>query len=211
MPRKIHVNASSHDCGYANWMEATGFTRNIEDADLVLALGGSDVSAHYYGQNDGGYLSCDRNTDALEYKGFIRAIQLKKKIIGICKGSQWGAALAGGSIFQHVRHPYYHEVTTFDGQKLLVNSTHHNMQNVLNLKENEDYKLLAWAEGISPFHFNGGKINVPCTKEPEVVFYPKINFLAIQCHPESLFGEAGSDKTINWMRDVLNKFTANKL
>ena len=138
--RKIYVVASSSDCGYANWMQHDGFTKDIEKADLVLGLGGSDVSSNYYGQPDkGNFLNNDSRLDEREYADFQKAIKLGKKIIGICKSSQWGAALAGGSIFQHVNHPFCHKITTFDGKVLLVNSTHHNMQNVLDLKENEGF------------------------------------------------------------------------
>jgi hypothetical protein len=208
--RLIYVIGGGNDCGYANWLQGTGFTKNIKEADLCLGLGGSDVGAHYYNQPDSGRLYCDEKTDALEYADFQTAIKLGKKIIGICKSSQWGAALAGGAVYQDVRHPGIHEVTTFDGKILEMNSTHHNMQDVSNLKESEDYELLAWAN-LSPYHYNGYNQNVKCEKEPEVVWYKKINFLAFQNHNESLYGDDRFNETIKWSQDILNKFMSNSL
>src|ERR1017187_5203618 len=142
MNRKIYVAGFSNDCGYANWMEITGYAKKIEDADLIVGLGGSDVSGKYYGQPNSQYLGSSHWTDEAEFKDYSKAIELGKKIIGICKGIQFGAALAGGAIFQHVHHPYSHKLITFDGKILNTNSLHHNLVDLSKLKENEDYKIL---------------------------------------------------------------------
>lgn len=199
--------------GYSNWTENTGFVKNIEDSDLVLGLGGSDVCSSYYNQPNSGFLGSNPSTDKKEYADYKQAIKLKKPILGICKGSQWGAALAGGAIFQHVTHPHWHKITTHDGKELIVNSLHHNMQDVSNLKEGEDYKLLAWAENLSDVHYNGYKENVTCLKESEVVYYPKINFLGIQCHPEMFYGEKDAElvETITYFRKLLTNLLNQKL
>lgn len=197
--------------GYSNWTENTGFVKNIEDSDLVLGLGGSDVCSSYYNQPNSGFLGSNPSTDKKEYADYKQAIKLKKPILGICKGSQWGAALAGGAIFQHVEHPSTHKVTTFDGKVLYYNSLHHNMADLSNLKENEDYKLLAWAENISSCHYNGYGENVECQREPEVVFYPKIKMIGFQPHPEMLYKNPNFKETIDWSQSILNKFLSEKL
>lgn len=209
--RLVYVAGGGGCSGYSNWMGKTGYAKSIEDADLVLGLGGADVSAHYYNQPNSGLLNCSSDTDKKEHADFQKAIQLGKKIIGICKSSQFAAALAGGAIFQHVNHPYLHEITTFDGRKLTVNSTHHNMADVSKLKEGEDYKLLAWAEKLSPYHLDGWRKDIQCSKEPEVTFYPKINMLAIQSHPEDLEGDSEFNETMGWLKDILEKFMEGKL
>ncbi len=212
--RKVYSAGNGrHDCGYANWMQATGFVSKIEEADFVIGLGGSDVGCKYYNQPDSGLLGSNEYCDSKEYPDFTKAIKLGKPIVGICKGAQWGAALAGGAIFQDVRHPWHHKITTHDGKKLIVNSLHHNLQDVSNLKENEDYKLLAWAENLSPHHLNGWRQDMECEKEPEIVFYPKIKLLGYQFHPEMMFRNENKDynETIAYCRDLLNKFLDDKL
>lgn len=217
--RLVYVIGSGNQCyGYSNWLEKTGLTNDIEKADLCLGVGGSDVCSKYYNQPDSGRLSVSERTDAIEYEDYSQAIKLGKKIVGTCKSLQWGAALAGGAIFQDIRHPSYHKVRTFDGQYLFMNSLHHNMADLSKLKENKDYKLLAWAENLSPYHVDGWEKNIECEKEPEVVFFPKINFLGFQNHNEMLYrnglygnSSGETEKTIKWSQDILNRFIENKL
>lgn len=212
MKRIIYVAGNGKKChGYSNWLKPDKLTNDINEANIVLGLGGSDVSPHYYNQPNSGLLSCDSQTDLKEFLDFKKAIKLGKKIIGICKSSQWAAALNGGSIFQHISHPSYHTIKTFDGLELLTNSLHHNMQNVLNLKENEDYKLLGWAENLSPCHIDGYNNNITCTKEPEVVFYPKTNWLAFQNHNEMIFNDLEFQPMLKWSSGLVDKFLNNKL
>lgn len=197
--------------GYSNWLKPDGFAKNIEESTIVLALGGADVSPQYYRQKDSGLLNSSPLCDEREYADFIRAIKLNKKIIGTCKGMQWGAAVSGGAIFQDINHPYQHEVTTFDGKKLTVNSGHHNMADLSKLKEGEDYTLLAWAENISSYHINGDCDDIQCPKEPEVVFYKKTNWLGFQNHNENLFRRNGFEETIAWSQDIVERFLADTL
>lgn len=198
-------------CGYSNWMLRTGFVRHMEEADLVIGLGGSDVCSEYYNQPNGGYLGSSPDTDKQEYADFKRAIKLNKPIVGICKGMQWGAALAGGAIFQHMTHPSRHSITTFNGKKLIVNSLHHNLSDISNLKENQDYKLIGWAENLSPYHYDGYENDKPCEKEPEIVYYPKINLLGYQFHPEMMFRDEDFAESISYCRTLLNNFLDKKL
>lgn len=205
------IGNGKRDHGYCNWMEVDEMTDDISKSTFCVGLGGSDVSNIYYNQPNSGHLGIDEGTDEIEYKDFQKAIKLGRKIIGICKSSQWGAALAGGAIFQDISHPYQHELVTYDGQRILCNSGHHNMQDVSNLKEGEDYRLLAYCESLSPYHINGFGENIKCEKEAEVVFYPKIKFLSFQNHNEGIYGNPRFSKMIKWSQDILNKFLDDKL
>lgn len=205
--RKIFVIGDSDN--YANWMSGA-IVSSIHEADLVVGIGGADVSPHYYNQPDSGHLSCSPSTDKFEFEYYQKAMKLGKKIIGICKGSQWLCALAGGAIFQDVCHPGRHAIHTFDGQKLWSNSLHHNLADLSKLQDNQ-YKLLGWADQLSPIHIDGFNCNVPCEKEPEVVYYPKINALGFQNHNEMLYGREAFNDMIDWSRMILNKFMLNQL
>lgn len=204
--RKIYVIGGAF--GYANWMNGRQ-THNIEEADLVVGIGGADISPHYYNDSDSGLLWTAPYTDSFEHKYYQKAISLGKKIVGICKGMQWGTVLAGGKLFQDIDHPGGHPIQTFDGQYLLCNSLHHNMARLDDLKENEDYKLLAWANKLSPIHITGTKENLPCEKEPEVILYPKINFLGWQGHPEMMYNSPRYAEMMNWSSNLLDKFLSN--
>lgn len=211
--RIIYVAGHGKNCaGYSNWLEPDDFTDDIEKATLVLGLGGSDVGNQYYNEPDSGYLYCSPEIDKREHKDYKKAIELGKPIVGICKGSQWLGALAGGTVFQDISHPSYHEIKTYDNKELWTNSLHHNMVCLDKLKENQDYKLLAWADNLSPHHINGYGKDIPCEKEPEVVFYPKINALGFQNHNEMIvhnyfkFGPV-----IDWSNDTVDKFLSNNL
>ncbi len=208
--RLVYPIGHGSDCGYANWLNGTGITNNIEEADVCIALGGSDVSSHYYNQPNK-YLSSSPHTDKEEYTDFQKAISLKKKIVATCKGCQWGSVLAGGALFQHMEHPYHHNMTTFDGKKLRINSLHHNLCDLSKLKDGSDYKLLGWAENLSPMHLNGYGENVPCEKEPEVVYFPKVNILGFQNHNEMIYRTNGFAPMIEWSQDLLEKFMVDAL
>lgn len=208
--RLIYVIGGFGSChGYSNWLDGD-LTTSMEESSLCLGLGGSDVQAKYYNQPDSGHLSCSPETDKREYQDYKRAIKLGKKIYTTCKGLQWGSALAGGAIFQHVNHPYHHTIKTFDGKTLPVNSLHHNLCDLSKLKENEDYKLLAWTK-LSKVHIDGYGNDIPCEKEPEGVYFPKINLLGFQNHPELQNNNPQFEETMNWHREVLEKFLADKL
>lgn len=83
-------------------------------------------------------------------------------------------------------HPNTHWIKTIDGRFFNINSTHHQMQMPFNLKKDE-YKILAWAQNISSYHWLNDEVNIKnMPKEPELVFYSRTDSLCCQCHPEDL-------------------------
>lgn len=181
------INGSKN---YANWLQDknTEFVNSVEEADLVIGEGGSDVNPQYYGQPNL-YSMVNPQKDEYEYSMYKKAISLEKPILGICKGSQWLSVMAGGSLFQHVTgHGVNHHITVKEGHSLIVTSTHHQMADLRNLIEGEDYELIGWSENRSVCYKNGLSDTNVCEKEPEIVFYPKIKALGIQSHPEMVFG-----------------------
>jgi len=175
------INGLSH---YSSWIPDAQRVYSIEEADLVIGEGGADVHPLFYKQENK-YSYSDRFRDIKEYNDYSKAIKLNKPILGICKGSQWACVLAGGALFQDVTdHGRSHEVSTFNGETIQVTSTHHQMADLRNLVEGEDYILLGWSSGISRYYKNGISDNNICEREPEFVYYPKINALGIQSHPE---------------------------
>lgn len=108
-------------------------------------------------------------------------------VIGVCRGAQLMCAFAGGKLIQDVTgHGTSHSMTTHDGQQLTTTSSHHQMLDVTGVK----HELIAWSTVRRSDHYYGennetpSHIDVNTFKEPEIVYFPEINGLAIQGHPE---------------------------
>lgn len=179
--------------GLGDWIN-NSVRSSFEDADIVLIPGGSDVNPELYGHTRISGTSINLESDKIERSLINDAIKAGKFIIGICKGSQMLTARSGGWLVQDMLHGGWHKVTTHDGKVLEVNSSHHQMSYPYDLPEDE-YKLLAWAEGISRYYRVGPEKSAHedpllaydengIFKEPEVIWYPKIRGLAVQSHPE---------------------------
>lgn len=126
------------------------------DSDLVVFTGGEDVGTNYF-------------RDAHEGRVFREAKNSYMPMLGICRGAQFLHVMNGGRLHQHVDgHLRGHEVHTWDGKKVPVTSTHHQM---LDMGGAKGYKLLAWASIVGD-------------TDPEVVYYRRTNSLCVQFHPE---------------------------
>lgn len=213
--RKIYVIGST---SYASWMQGS-LVKKMEDADLVVGVGGPDWSPEFYykGKNKKHpTVSSYKDLDEYEWSQFQKAIALKKKIIGICKSAQAGAILVGGALIQHQSsNGYHHYMNTYDGRKILVSSLHHEAQYLAesNLKEGEDYRILGWTENTLNFRYLDEKEQVKGSIELEDVFYPKINFLSVQSHPEMNFSSKDPEliESTLYYQELLDKFLTNQL
>jgi hypothetical protein len=69
-----------------------------------------------------------------------------------------------------------------------------------------EYTLLAWAEHLSPYSYEGNNNNYPEAEEVEVCYYNKINSLAIQFHPEMFHCPLqGKEYALNLVNKLLKK------
>lgn len=204
---------------YGNWILGEQVT-NLKDADLVIFTGGEDVTPALYNEPIGKRTLCNYYRDKYERSFFKQAKSLKKKLLGICRGSQFLCVMSGGKLVQHQLNKYhYHWMLTTENKRVVTSSTHHQAQHPWNLKPDE-FRVLAWTINISPFHLNGrekeiinGKVEED--KEIEVAFYPKTQALCIQGHPEMMFPDMNSDKDIKdgiiYFRDLVDKLMNDKL
>jgi len=153
---------------------------------LVVFTGGTDVNPSLYGEKFGKYTGGpDKYRDEHEQNVFYRANTLGIPMAGICRGSQFLCVMAGGKLVQHVtNHGGYHDIRTHDGKLIECNSTHHQMQ-----FPPHGAQILAMAEPRrSTCYLNGDdeEIGHLLPGDVEVVYYPNINALGIQYHPEWL-------------------------
>lgn len=187
--RKIWVIGSSHH--YSRWMEGSKAS-SIEESDLVVLTGGSDVSPELYGEKVGRYTYYSKMRDVFELEEVNKAIKLNIPIIGICRGLQLLSVVAGGSLVQHINHPNRHLIKLWDSSYIYTNSLHHQMVKLSKLPS-DDYRIIGYAEGLSDVYLNGTNTHtiMPRTLsekiiEPEIVYFTKINAIGIQGHPEML-------------------------
>jgi hypothetical protein len=165
-----------------------------EEADIIMLTGGEDVTPNWYGRTPHKFTTFDEDRDRDDFEVFNKALKGGKKLIGICRGSQFLTVMAGGQLVQDVnRHALTgtHDIHWFDGTTTKITSTHHQMHYPYEMKPDE-YRVLAWASCLSDRYMMDDVIDyreafkAQDYREPEVTFYPKINSLAIQGHPEHL-------------------------
>jgi phosphoribosylformylglycinamidine (FGAM) synthase-like amidotransferase family enzyme len=206
MARNIYVVGGAN--GYANWMQGK-ILNKLENSDLVVFTGGEDVSPEMYGKKAHPATGYNITRDLQEREVFKKAVKLNKKMIGICRGSQFLCAMNKGILIQHQENPeFIHNINTFDGKIIPISSTHHQAQFPFVLPEDE-YKVLGWTNGLSRYHYGQGydeELNPP--KECEIVYYNKTKSLSVQGHPECLLNDY--PETIGYLRKMLDNLMADE-
>ena len=210
--KKIYI-VGGHGSNYANWMKGT-LVDTLDEADLVVFTGGEDVHPSLYNEPVGPRTMTNINRDLFEKRVFETAVKKNKKIIGICRGSQFTGAMSGARLIQHQDNPsYIHPIHTSNGKTIRITSTHHQAQFPYNLKDDE-YKILGWTEGLSKVHLNGldKEIAEVPFKEVEICYYPRTNVLAIQGHPEMIYNSKEQfSETFEYLDEILDKHMNDKL
>lgn len=204
---KVYVVGSAKY--YASWITEYVLTDNLEEADVVIFTGGEDVNPKLYGEEVGENTDFNSDRDNYEIEVYKKAKLLNKKLVGICRGAQLLCVMSGGSLVQHMQHPFSHPMRLFDSRVIYTNSTHHQMQRPYKLPINE-YNIVAYAEDLSKMYLNGYNSAISMKKnavgkymEPEIVHYLKTNALAIQGHPEQLSQSSDFVQTCNRLLELL--------
>ncbi len=211
--RTVYVVGSG--IGYANWCQAKP-VYHMEEASFVLFTGGSDISPYLYNKRAHPSTYPNPERDHEEVSEFKTARELGKPMLGICRGAQLLCAMAGGILVQDQHHSYMHDIETEDGRKIVVNSMHHQCAYPWNMPK-DDYRVIAWANNLSSQHkgeSDEDELINPDGKEAEIVFYPKINALGMQHHPEGMFGHYDSKvaiESISYMRGLLDRLLNKSL
>ena len=167
----------------------TATEKEISKCHALLLWGGADIATKFYNERrdlQGGPEEPSQR-DLFEWELLRRFSDENKPIIGVCRGAQLICAFAGGKLVQHVTgHNYSHNVTTIDNKTFYVSSSHHQMMYPYDV----NHDLLAWSTRPESINYQPKdrqyciELEQRRVKEPEVVFFPDINALAIQPHPE---------------------------
>lgn len=176
-PFSTHFNIVSDGSGYKEEV--------LRKCDFLMLSGGADINPEYYNQKRSSRSQAPREKnnvrDVHEERLALKAIELGKPIIGICRGAQWLSILSGGTLVQHVTNHYTdHDTETYDGKTLDFTSAHHQMCNLRGIP----HQLLAWTNHLSTLYLGGDDEPVKMDVEPEVFYIPSIKGFGIQGHPE---------------------------
>jgi len=155
---------------------------DLKTDGVLILWGGEDIGTEIYGEKPNRFVYSHHKSqrDNREIALVNHAIENSIPIIGICRGAQLICALAGGSLAQHIDgHGRSHAVTLHDegDYKSYCNSSHHQM-----MLPPDSAKVLATAgytTGLDQFN-----MVVEHQRTNEVVWFPTINALGIQPHPE---------------------------
>lgn len=159
--------------------------------DAVILWGGTDIHPSFYGQKPhrtSGASVHISERDLFERNVVKYCVAHQIPLIGVCRGAQLLCALAGGSLAQDVRgHTMTHSVNSHDFGTFKVTSSHHQMMNPFTNKV--PHVMLAWSDPHLSNRYEEEEEHKNNTElmqnhEPEIVYFPGINGLAIQGHPE---------------------------
>ncbi len=196
--RKIYVVGGGKSV--ANWMEGD-VVDSMDEATMVVLPGGADTNPALYGKKRHPKTFYYEKVDALEYPQMRRAIEKGLPIVGICRGAQLLCVQAGGILIQHQEgQGPVHPIRTLDSKKILVSSLHHQAQYPYPISPT-DYLVLGWAEGLCDSHEGEDSAEemvhgvIDGSPEIEICYYRKIKGLAIQGHPEMIYGYSA-----DWVR-----------
>lgn len=214
MKKPLKIYPVSDATASTNWMPG-GVCWNMEQCDIVLFPGGADIDPSFYNAKAHPKTRTQSGLDGREIAKFYECIERGKKMIGICRGAQLLCAMAGGKLVQDqanmgIRHPMY----THNGKCIEVSSSHHQAMFPWHMKEG-DFKVLGWSIGQSEHHQDGDLQEmvvgeVPLDMEVEAAYFPTIDALCLQPHPEWQYHDRHNDlnnlHAIEWYNSVLEKF-----
>lgn len=156
---------------YDDMFKTNGWTpvSSVEEADLIQFTGGADVTPALYGEpNTQSWNEVTR--DLKEICIFREALVLEKPMAGICRGGQFLNVMGGGKMIQDVSgHANGRQHSAYDrvfNRALMVTSTHHQM-------------MVPGRGGIVLMY-----ASIVGDEDTEAVYYPHINSLCFQPHPE---------------------------
>lgn len=82
---EIKIFVVGGDRMYSSWISKNS-VNSIQEADLVIFTGGSDVNPAAYGERQHATTEINKNRDITEAVAFVTAIINKKPILSICRG-----------------------------------------------------------------------------------------------------------------------------
>ena len=163
--------------------------RDLTPEHTLVLPGGADISPSLYNKPKSAFghgMIQPSSRDLEEWNAIEHAVKMGVPIVGICRGAQLLCAFAGGSLVQHIDGHIGSDHLIRDrddNYSLYANSCHHQM-----MVPPENAEILA--KSMEPVMGRDDNDN-PTSFDyvPEVVYFPNINALGIQGHPEWMIGK----------------------
>ena len=130
--RKAYVLGGAMYGACVSLMASAGYkaAKSVEEADIVVFVGGADVDPSLYGEEVLSGTSFNTERDATEEAVYKKCVELGTPMFGICRGAQFLHVMNGGKLWQHVDNhagkPHL-IVDTNTGETVEASSLHHQM------------------------------------------------------------------------------------
>lgn len=175
---------------------------DLQGPGILIIHGGADISPSLYNKGRSRRTYADEvpsYRDKAEWALIQEAIKQKIFIFGICRGAQMLCAAAGGYLIQDVtNHAGSGHMVYTDKGEFKVNSLHHQMQAPWDV----EHQILAVSEPLSE-HFLDVDNDIKVPNEPEAVYYPTLNGLGVQWHPEMMYENTYANL---WIKETLKEY-----
>ena len=180
----------------------------IQDKNYLHLLGGVDVDSRRYGKPPHiNAQSPNVQRDEEEFEAVNKYFAAGLPILGVCRGAQLLCVAAGGELWQHsLGHHSSHALGVKEGFIPHCDAGHHQIMKLDNLPS-EEYKVLAWCPFTTTVYDEDNKPHL-LEAAPEVVWFPSLNALAIQPHPE--WAEIGSPFRV-YADELVAKYITGKV
>lgn len=188
-------------------MAVAGYSKakDVDDADLVVFAGGSDIDPALYGEEP--IQQCgspDYARDKYEQEIYHRCVKNGTPMFGICRGAQFLWAMNGGSLWQHVTNHAggnHWIIDLEEDKRVLANSYHHQ---AMAWEPTLGANLIAICEDNVSDRFLSQELSVHLSArqlkngfdgelEVEAASFDKTKCFLVQGHPE-----AGNVKYQSW-------------
>ena len=203
---KILLSVRTKKESYINAVEKCGGIAVTEyspefydEYDGLILCGGNDIDPKHYGEEITDSVDIDGERDEAELELFEKFVEMKKPILGICRGCQLINIALGGSLYQNIsnadKHNSFadydlvHEIKAKEntflyelfGEEFSVNSFHHQAIKKLG----KDIEVVATA-------FDGTTV--------EAIKHKELPVYAVQWHPERMTFDYKRDDTVDGAR-----------
>ena len=199
----LKVCIENNSGAYAQMFVSNGWevVDHLGKADLLQLEGGADVHPNLYGEKKHPRTYSSENADERTIAFYAKALELDIPIAGICRGSQFLCVMGGGKLWQDVdghANGMGHNLVDV-GTGIIIegcSSTHHQQH-----RPADNAIIIATAspqlctvkantlDGVPqeyPIGVGQGKGcgDISIVDDIEAFYYPHINSLGYQCHPE---------------------------
>jgi len=173
---------------------------DLHEADLVQLEGGADVSPELYGEAKHPSTYSSEEADKYTYQLFQHAQELGIPVAGICRGSQFLSVMGGGKLWQNINgHAtgHMHDLLDIESGIIIegVSSTHHQQHRPADnaiiiatafpqLATHKSSGVEDCVVGMSVDDVVDGDFYDSLGQDIEAFYYPHINALGYQPHPE---------------------------